>query len=517
MGSTLTTIGRSKLASATPENQLNVTEIAVGDGNGGYPPISPSTTSLSNEVWRGNVSLPIRTDDDLVIIFEGSIPANIGGFVVREVGIFDDAGDLIAIGTTSEIEKPDLSSGSSVALTVRLHVLLDNASQVTLMFNDTTTIDHAGLGNRSAADSHPASAISTGALPDIGANAESDAQAVLALLKSGAIKRHQSSLSDSTTDRLLLTGAFGLGGEAIVSSDWNAITKSGFYTNSNQSQPELPSTQAYMMMVHINNGNYSSQICMRSNSDDPQTWRRSKQAGVWGGWVELQDDGYREITDANQALKSGLYSLPFSSGNNAPIENSGTLIVVQGGQNQNYISQTFIQSNETDEERIFVRHKKLSSWTSWVELHHSGNNDEVGFVKYAITTVTPTGRYIKANGAAVSRTAYAELFAKIGTFWGVGDGSTTFNVPDLRGEFIRTWDDGRGVDSGRSFGTWQADELKSHTHNVQTYSTDTSNNGNYVDSGDENVPSGFENNAALATGGVETRPRNIALIAWIRY
>ncbi|WZL14749.1 hypothetical protein [Vibrio phage vB_VpaM_XM1] len=521
MGSTLTTIGRSKLASATPENQLNVTEIAVGDGDGGYPPISPSTTSLANEVWRGNASLPIRTDDDLVIIFEGSIPANIGGFVVREVGIFDDAGDLIAIGTTSEIEKPDLSSGSSVALTVRLHVLLDNASQVTLMFNDTTTIDHAGLGNRSAADSHPASAISTDALPDIGANAESDVQAVLALLKSGAIKRHQSSLSDSTDDRLLLTGAFGLGGEAIVSSDWNAITKSGFYTNDNNSQSELPGPYNTMMMIHINKGSNATQICMRSSLDDPRTWRRSRSLSggqdVWGAWVEIQSDGYREISNANLAVKSGFYSLPFSSGNNAPIENSGTLIVVQGGQNQNYISQTFIQSNENDEERIFVRHKKLIDWTSWVELHHSGNSDEVGFIKYAITTVTPTGRYIKANGAAVSRTAYADLFAKVGTFWGPGDGSTTFNVPDLRGEFIRTWDDGRGVDSGRSFGTFQADEFKSHTHNVQTYGGDTTNNGNFIDSCDEASLAGSDNDAALATGGSETRPRNVSLIAWIRY
>lgn len=71
---------------------------------------------------------------------------------------------------------------------------------------------------------------------------------------------------------------------------------------------------------------------------------------------------------------------------------------------------------------------------------------------------------LKCNGAAVSRTTYASLFSAIGTTWGSGDGSTTFNVPDLRGEFLRGFDDGRGVDAGRGLGTVQNDQVGSHTH-----------------------------------------------------
>lgn len=63
--------------------------------------------------------------------------------------------------------------------------------------------------------------------------------------------------------------------------------------------------------------------------------------------------------------------------------------------------------------------------------------------------------YIKANGAAISRTVYAWLFSKIGTSFGTGNGSTTFNVPDLRGEFLRGLDDGRGIDAGRVLGSAQ--------------------------------------------------------------
>ena len=72
-----------------------------------------------------------------------------------------------------------------------------------------------------------------------------------------------------------------------------------------------------------------------------------------------------------------------------------------------------------------------------------------GTVIYHAANTAPTG-FLKANGAAVSRSTYSDLFTAIGTTFGVGDGSTTFNVPDLRGEFMRGWDDSRGVDGSRA-------------------------------------------------------------------
>lgn len=75
----------------------------------------------------------------------------------------------------------------------------------------------------------------------------------------------------------------------------------------------------------------------------------------------------------------------------------------------------------------------------------------------------PAG-WLKCNGAAVSRTAFANLFRWIGTHYGAGDGSTTFNLPDMRGLFPRGWDDGRGVDPGRAFGSFQDMAFQSHVH-----------------------------------------------------
>ena len=134
-------------------------------------------------------------------------------------------------------------------------------------------------------------------------------------------------------------------------------------------------------------------------------------------------------------------------------------------------------------------------------------------VQFARNTA-PTG-WLKANGAAVSRTTYATLFAAIGTTFGVGDGSTTFNLPDLRGEFLRGWDDGRGIDSGRAFGSAQADELKSHSHTRTTYASFASNTAS---PGTYPAVGSFWNNVSTgSTGGTETRPRNIALLACIKF
>lgn len=87
-------------------------------------------------------------------------------------------------------------------------------------------------------------------------------------------------------------------------------------------------------------------------------------------------------------------------------------------------------------------------------VYHDGNLSFVGAVMYFAMSSAPTG-WLKANGAAVSRTTYAALFAKIGTTFGAGDGRTTFNLPDFRGEFIRGWDDGRNIDDSRRLGSWQ--------------------------------------------------------------
>lgn len=86
--------------------------------------------------------------------------------------------------------------------------------------------------------------------------------------------------------------------------------------------------------------------------------------------------------------------------------------------------------------------------------------------------LVPTG-FLECDGTAVSRTTYADLFAAIGVSFGVGNGTTTFNLPDLRGRVPRGWDHGAGVDTGRVFGSNQLDQVKAHRHNLFGAGSDT--------------------------------------------
>lgn len=135
---------------------------------------------------------------------------------------------------------------------------------------------------------------------------------------------------------------------------------------------------------------------------------------------------------------------------------------------------------------------------------------KIGVICYTAAS-TPDSGYLECNGQEISRSTYSVLFARIGTTYGAGNGSTTFNIPNIQGEFIRGWDNGRGVDPGRVFGSLQMDELKAHTHDMRGKTTGAA--GSPV-APLLNAVGGSQ--STLATGGAETRPRNIALLAQIK-
>lgn len=151
-----------------------------------------------------------------------------------------------------------------------------------------------------------------------------------------------------------------------------------------------------------------------------------------------------------------------------------------------------------------------------------GSGAEIGSVT-AFAMPTPPEGWLVCDGSAVSRTDYADLFAAIGTVWGDGDEIATFNLPDLRGEFIRGFDAGRGVDADRVFASEQADMFKQHGHTSfysSTYSAHGVDGNNWM-SNFSGVPGGtladvrtmseFVTDSLDISAGIETRPRNIAM------
>lgn len=198
----------------------------------------------------------------------------------------------------------------------------------------------------------------------------------------------------------------------------------------------------------------------------------------------------------------------------------------------------------------------------------AADKTDIGMIVMSGDNTAPSrGTWLKCNGAAVSRTTYASLFARLGTTYGAGNGSTTFNLPDYRGVVPRGLDESRGLDAGRTLSnTVQADQNKSHTHtntvstagsHSHTVSGTTDSAGNHQhdlptdQSGTFDVPSlyatpnsdentvgaltgvagahthtfsGTTNTVAAhghtvtinADGGTEARMKNIATLFWIR-
>lgn len=171
-------------------------------------------------------------------------------------------------------------------------------------------------------------------------------------------------------------------------------------------------------------------------------------------------------------------------------------------------------------------------------INKSIQQDEVvGEVAFFARTTPPSG-WLKANGAAVSRTTYAALFAAIGTTFGAGDGRTTFNLPDLRGEFLRGLDDGRNIDRGRRLGTAQGDAIRNITGKLDGSAMGSGNqvlegkmiasgaigttyqqrqwSGDQGGWGEQSVSFDFDASRVVPVAN-ENRPRNVALLACIKY
>ncbi|AXO15662.1 phage tail protein [Thalassospira indica] len=136
---------------------------------------------------------------------------------------------------------------------------------------------------------------------------------------------------------------------------------------------------------------------------------------------------------------------------------------------------------------------------------------EIGSV-LAFAMPTPPNGWLVCDGSAISRTEYADLFATIGTLWGHGDQVSTFNLPDLRGEFVRGFDEGRGVDAGRTFGSLQGDEVKQHSHSNNGQTGPINSHGSTYPYRVAIAGSGtFAGGNTGDFGGDETRPRNVAM------
>ena len=139
----ITTAGAEKLAAATVPGgkKVNLTAMAVGDGGGTLPEPDAGQTKLINEVWRHALNKISQDNKNKnYIVAELVIPPDVGGFWMRELGLYDDAGTLIAVANMAESYKPKLAEGSGRAQTCRMVIIVSSIESVALSIDATTVM-----------------------------------------------------------------------------------------------------------------------------------------------------------------------------------------------------------------------------------------------------------------------------------------------------------------------------------------------------------------------------------------
>ncbi|WP_418939673.1 tail fiber protein [Pseudomonas promysalinigenes] len=383
--------------------------------------------------------------------------------------------------------------------------------------------------------------------------------------------------------------AVGLGtGQAPLCADVDAQTTSGFFYLSTGSSANMPyATNGFLLHFPWNSSSAAMQIYVAASGD--KFMYRAKSSGSWRPWKDVPslDTVISTINNYSRSFKAQA-ALGLTTSQVLTSAHIGALIQF----NANGLTVTLPSSSDVPDGSVMtLRNPRSTQQTlavtvgsiveeaatsstmtlqayEWVEFASSGSNwflsargkvkesatveqlnsaaasaAPPGMVAHFALPTPPTG-WIKRNGAAVSRTAYAALFAVIGTTFGAGDGSTTFNVPDDRELIDRSWTDGlNSADAGRALFSTQAGQLESHIHTGTALSggahTHTvPNKREYVDSvttasvnavyGDEiregtdtttTSSSGTHSHTLSinATGGNETRMANRAYLACIKY
>jgi len=179
-----------------------------------------------------------------------------------------------------------------------------------------------------------------------------------------------------------------------------------------------------------------------------------------------------------------------------------------------------------DKEYVAVYNEDISSSDIIIE------NPEIPYINpikqftalvgFFATQTVPDG-FLECNGAAISRTTYLRLFTAIGTVFGIGDGSTTFNIPDMRGYFPRGWDNGRGIDPARAFGSSQNDGVGNisipgsvSSFNTFEWISVVAGQASGVASRSDPGKSTWQN-LNINAGTIETRSKNVAMMYCIKY
>ncbi|MCT6472583.1 tail fiber protein [Escherichia coli] len=476
----ITTAGAAKLAAATAPGgrKVNITTMAVGDGGGQLPVPDAGQTKLVNEVWRhalNKISQDNRHSN--YIIAELVIPPEVGGFWMRELGLYDDAGTLIAVANMAESYKPALAEGSGRSQTCRMVIIVSSVASVELTIDTTTvmaTQDYVDdkIAEHEQSRRHPDASLTAKGFTQLSSATNSTSETLAATPK--AVKDAYDLANGKYTAQDASTGRKGL---VQLSSAINS-----------ESETLAATPKAVKTAYDLANGKYTAQdattarkgivqLSSATNSDSETLAATPKAVKAANDNANGRVPGERKVNGkpltndvnitsqdifngqsigigANQNLDNyktpGLYHQPLNANTSASLkypENlAGTLVVLRNAG----ITQIYYVYNTS---RSYTRSQySTGGWTPWTPQ----DSFPVGAPIPWPSDSVPTG-YALMQGQTFDKAAYPLLAVAYPS--GV--------IPDMRGWTIK----GKPA-SGRAVLSQEQDGIKSHTHSASASSTD---------------------------------------------
>ncbi|HFV4049760.1 TPA: tail fiber protein [Escherichia coli] len=420
----ITDIGLAKLAATTAPGgrPVRLTHMAVGDGNGELRQPQKNQTSLYNEVWRQSVNR-VFTDPENPnrLIAELVIPPETGGFWVREIGVFDDTGTMIAVGNTAESYKPTREEGSGRAQIFRAVITVTSDAVVELVMDTTTilpTTDYIDekIAEHARSRNHPDATLTEKGFTQLSSATNSNSETLAATPR--AVK-----------------AAYDLAARKAPASHthpWNQITG-------------VPSASLTAK------GTVQLSSATNSNSETLAATPRAVKAAydlAASKASASHTHPWNQITGVPSASLTAKGTVQLSSATNS---NSETLAATPKAVKAAYdlanskaaAAHTHRWAQITDAPvfssvaRVIMGKQSIKDILDYLGLGE-GSTLPVG-VPVPWPSSRPPEGWLQCNGAAFTRTKYPKLAVAY----------PDLRLPDLRGEFIRGWDDLRMIDRGR--------------------------------------------------------------------
>ncbi|HHT1621686.1 TPA: phage tail protein [Enterobacter hormaechei] len=438
----ITKAGAEKLAAATVPNgkKVNFTAMAVGDGGGTLPVPDPNQTKLVKEVWRHALN-KISQDkkNKNYVVAELLIPPETGGFWMRELGLYDDTGTLIAVGNMAESYKPALAEGSGRAQTVRMVIMVSDIESVELTIDTSTvmaTQDYVDdkLAEHEKSRRHPDATLTAKGFTQLSSATDSASESVAATPK--AVKAaydlakgkytaqdattaqkgivQLSSATDSTSESVAATpkavkAAYDLAKGKYTAQDATTAQK-GIVQLSSATDSTSEALAATPKAVKAANDNANGRVPSgrkvngRALSSDISITAQD----IFNG----QAVAIGNAADLNAYTTAGLYYQPANAqaqtGRNYPEANAGSLEVYKHAG----ITQIYRIYNSS---RSYIRSLYSGTWSAWVKQYDAANKPspaDINAVNKGGDAMTGGLKIRAADALRIYDAAYGMIFRR---------------------------------------------------------------------------------------------------------